>query len=296
MQRRSSAIRRQTTPSPATTSSIFDIPDDDAPTPDIPAVLVGGSHSANPSSHPTSWNDAKLRQLEELVASLRGRLTAVRIRPDRDTVREEELKAAHDLFWQIRGQCRALSTALLAEDREKLGHGRTVSTASSTSIDGVGIGLKSARRMSRVESGSCKVAGGGGEDVQVDANGGCAAGRSPRKQVSTAWVSAVREWRACLEELAAAHKLSLTNTYKRHEQFATPEILHALFADRKSRAQVVSGWMKNFGAYKRMQGQSGVVSLFSARRPMGYRLTRGSGRNGKPSSRTTSTSYTSWQR
>ncbi|OIW30838.1 hypothetical protein CONLIGDRAFT_553295, partial [Coniochaeta ligniaria NRRL 30616] len=78
------------------------------------------------------------------------------------------------------------------------------------------------------------------------------------------WVAAVREWRACLDELAAAHKLCLTNTYKRHEQFATPEILDALFADRKSRAQVVSGWMKNFGAYKRMQGESGVWSKWEA--------------------------------
>ena len=81
-----------------------------------------------------------------------------------------------------------------------------------------------------------------------------------KKPNNPAWIGAVREWRACLEELAAAYKLCLTNTYKRHEQFATPEILDALFADRKSRAQVVSGWMKNFGAYKRMQGQSGVVS------------------------------------
>lgn len=256
MQRRSSAVRRQTTPSPATTSSIFDVPQ-----PDILVVLVSGAHNDDPSTT-TSGNDANFRQLEELVASMRGRLTAVQIRADRDTVREEELKAAYALFVQIGGQCRALCHALVADGHHK----RPASTASSTGIDGAGIGLKGhVRRMTSAGGGNFKLEVGQG-DEELDGSGNVtpraqAPLKSVNKSVNSAWVGAVREWRACLDELAAAHKLCLTNTYKRHEQFATPEILDALFADRKSRAQVVSGWMKNFGAYKRMQGQSGVVSL-----------------------------------
>jgi hypothetical protein len=113
--------------------------------------------------------------------------------------------------------------------------------------------------MTSAGSGNPQLAG--GEGHEENPGSGSTTSRTPGKPIDSAWVAAVREWRACLDELAAAHKLCLTNTYKRHEQFATPEILDALFADRKSRAQVVNGWMKNFGAYKRMQGQSGVVSL-----------------------------------
>lgn len=306
--------RHQVTPSPVTkSSSIFDAPGPEPETkPDIPVVLISGRHdddaSSSSSSSPTSGNDANYRQLRELVSSMRSRLAAVRMRADRDSVREEdlELKAAYALFVQIGGQCRALCQVLVAEDggRERKsagdggrGRGRMGSVTSGKvfGVDGVGVGKKGhVRRVTSAGVGSVKLDGGEGE------GGGDGSGcGTARKQVNGAWVAAVREWRACLEELAAAHKLCLTNTYKRHEQFATPEILDALFADRKSRGQVVSGWMKNFGAYKRMQGQSGVVSTS----PLSFIATSSnskadatSGRNGEPSSKTTSRSSTSWPR
>lgn len=263
MQRRSAGVRRQTTPSPATTSAAAIIHHDVPVEPDMPVVLVSGARHGDDTgtTSSTSGNDANFRQLEELVASMRGRLAAAQLRADRDTVREEELRAAYALFVQIGGQCRALCHALVAADGP--GGKTPPSTASSTGIDGVGIGLKGHGHVRRMTS-----AGGGGiSKLEAGEGGGDEEVRpaprtqTPRKQpLNSAWVAAVRDWRACLDELAAAHRLALTNTYKRHEQFATPEILDALFANRKSRAQVVSGWMKNFGAYKRMQGQSGVVS------------------------------------
>lgn len=233
----------------------------------MPVVLVSGARHGDDTgtTSSTSGNDANFRQLEELVASMRGRLAAAQLRADRDTVREEELRAAYALFVQIGGQCRALCHALVAADGP--GGKTPPSTASSTGIDGVGIGLKGHGHVRRMTS-----AGGGGiSKLEAGEGGGDEEVRpaprtqTPRKQpLNSAWVAAVRDWRACLDELAAAHRLALTNTYKRHEQFATPEILDALFANRKSRAQVVSGWMKNFGAYKRMQGQSGVWSKWEA--------------------------------
>ncbi|KAB5559985.1 hypothetical protein GE09DRAFT_1203000 [Coniochaeta sp. 2T2.1] len=210
---------------------------------------------------------------------MRGKLVAVQVRAAMDTVREEELRGAWEMFVRVGGQCRALCRVLVVEGADgegngkangqagrvnaRVGHGRIGSIGASTGVEvdargEGGGGVKG--RVGRMIS-SSRV--GGGRELQEDVNGS-GNGTTTRKPVYPAWIAVVREWRACLEELAAAHKLCLTNTYKRHEQFATPEILDALFADRKSRAQVVSGWMKNFGAYKRMQGQSGVWSKWEA--------------------------------
>ncbi|KAB5547187.1 hypothetical protein GE09DRAFT_1288856 [Coniochaeta sp. 2T2.1] len=283
-----SSSRRQTLPIPltssssrtvstftrSTTSTIFSPPSTspESVQPDIPIVLLSGAHHGEDVA--TSGNEANFRQLTELVACMRGKLAAVQVRADGDTVREEELRGAWEMFVRIGGQCRALCQVLVVEGGDEhgtgkgragsvisvRGHGRMGSVGASTGVEvDVGSGRVEGQ-VGRMTSGS-RV--GGGKELQEDVNGG-GNGTTTRKPVNPAWIAAVREWRACLEELAAAHKLCLTNTYKRHEQFATPEILDALFADRKSRAQVVSGWMKNFGAYKRMQGQSGVWSKWEA--------------------------------
>ena len=85
--------------------------------------------------------------------------------------------------------------------------------------------------------------------------------RVPRtpSALPSSWLQAVKDWRVCIEQITAAHKRSLSDTYKRYEHFATPEILDALFADRRSRQQVVSSWVRNFGALKRMQVQRDVA-------------------------------------
>jgi hypothetical protein len=248
MHRLSSAVRRTTVTSPPPST-----------TPDVPVVLLSGTHFRDPSIS-ISGHDANFRQLEELVTSMRARLKTVRVKPGDDEVREEQLDEAFSLFVKIGDQCAALCRALVVDGgRERRGHGRggsTASTASTASTTGPRPAV--ARRVTVAGSSSSA-----GPETLGDQDVAATEGLTGRP-VNTAWLAAVREWKACLEELAADLKAYLTNTYKRHEQSASSEIVDALFADRKSRSQVVSGWMKNLGANKRMQGQSGVVSCFSS--------------------------------
>ena len=81
----------------------------------------------------------------------------------------------------------------------------------------------------------------------------------PRETAAGSELEAVREWKACLEELATAHKVSLTQIYKRFEQFATPDILETIFNYRKSCVQTINKSVKNFRAYKRIRGHGTVV-------------------------------------
>lgn len=256
---------------------------------------------------PAAWparnggnGDHVYRQLEDLVGAMRFRLEAVQMCTDGGGVADEELDAAHRLFVQVEGRCRALCRVLLLGGGVKgrgLGRGSSSGQGSGEGMgeaSGLDGGVKRGEgHVGQVDSAGCGRPTEGDEDGEEA--GHTAEGSEP---VDRAWIGAVAGWRACLDELAAAHKLSLTNTYKRHAQSTTPEILDALFADRKSRAQVVSGWMKNFGAYKRMQGQSGVVGpLYSSARLSLWQLAnRSSGQNGRRSSGTTSRSSRSWPR
>lgn len=217
-------------------------------------------------------------RLEELVLGMRNKLVGVRPIGDRyaDHLREDEVDGAYGYYAEVATVAEGLCRGLLESTQNK-GHRR-----STRNVD---VCRERARKRRTVD---------GDEMSNHKANeeqGG--------KSMHGKHLNLVRQWRACLDELAAALKMCLTSTYKRHEQFATPEILDALFADRKSRSQVVSGWMKNFGAYKRMQGRSGVVcSPFSSplhllgqhnRMPDGH-ANSNSGRNGKPVSGTTTRS------
>ncbi|OAA36086.1 hypothetical protein NOR_07692 [Metarhizium rileyi] len=53
------------------------------------------------------------------------------------------------------------------------------------------------------------------------------------------WSSAVRDWKACLETLCEAFKVSLADTYKSYERDATPEMVDLLFTSRKFRREAV---------------------------------------------------------
>lgn len=256
--------------------SIFHAPGRPGPVADISATTPAKDGNAPAAAH---------RQLEELVASMRSRLAAVRTGAEGDGgVCDGELEAAYLLFVRVGGWCRALCRALLVVEvevegggKKKMGRGRHWRAASlrdrqlgGDEVLGSGIGVEDApvageERVGRVAPSAghrrARFDGteGCGEDGEGTTTTGYVAAGGPEPVGHAACVAAVAEWRACLDELAAAHKSCLTDTYKRYAQSATPEILDALFADRTSRARVVSGWMKNFGAYKRMQGQSGVV-------------------------------------
>lgn len=169
--------------------------------------------------------------------------------------------------------------------KTRFGHGRTSSAASAVSSLPLSLSAVKSRRSHAAADGdgggegyvsgaplpeAAAVAGGTKQtrpasvaafahlDMSAGGANGEAADAVPPNPVGDAALEAVQEWMACLEELAAAHKTRLEETYKQFEHFATPEILDALFAERKSRSQIVNGWMKNFGAYRRME--SGVVS------------------------------------
>jgi hypothetical protein len=221
-------------------------------------------------------------RLEELVLGMRNKLINVRPIGDRyaDHLREEEVDGAYAYYAEVATVAEGLCRELLEGSQSKA-HRRSTSD--------VDVCLERTKRR--------QAAVGGGPSDHRTSEG------TDTKAAGAKHLNLVRQWCACLDELAAALKMCLTSTYKRHEQFATPEILDALFADRKSRCQVVSGWMKNFGAYKRMQGRSGVVCPpFSF--PVGLRWSiRGDGRangnsgpSGKPVFSTTTKSSTPYPR
>ncbi|KHO01332.1 uncharacterized protein MAM_00333 [Metarhizium album ARSEF 1941] len=57
--------------------------------------------------------------------------------------------------------------------------------------------------------------------------------------VNELWLNAVRDWKACLEILCEAFKVSLADTYKNYERDATPEMVDLLFTSRKFRREAV---------------------------------------------------------
>ncbi|PHH58546.1 hypothetical protein CDD80_2183 [Ophiocordyceps camponoti-rufipedis] len=54
-----------------------------------------------------------------------------------------------------------------------------------------------------------------------------------------ACLSAVREWRACLETLAEAFRVSLADTYRSYEREATADMVERLFGSKKFRKEAV---------------------------------------------------------
>jgi hypothetical protein len=212
---------------------------------------------------------------------MQSRLAVVKTRTEREIIPREELAAAHGLFAQNSTRCRVLCEDLVAEcdstDEQAIkgsreygkaggGQGRMGSSSDEGTAmagharnDG-GTALKRkahVRRMSSPENG----------DVR---NGVREAGKRPctnKQATNHARVSAIQDWKECLDELAAAHKLCLTNTYKRYQQFATPGNLDALFADSEAGKRLGSGSLRNPRALKCMQGQQGqpgVVSIHAA--------------------------------
>ena len=189
----------------------------------------------------------QVRELRDLTRLVRTALDAAGEEGHDDD--DDGVDAA---FARLRGRCGVLCGELLGQrGRGGRGHGRTASSAAS-GAGGEDVGVAAAVVMGRARRRSVAVAAGG----RVE--GACGGVAGVVADVDGASLEAVGEWRACLEELAVAHKSSLAKTYKRFEHFAAPEILDALFAERRSRAQIVGGWMKNFGAYKRMDAE--VVS------------------------------------
>ncbi|KAK1763563.1 hypothetical protein QBC33DRAFT_459211 [Phialemonium atrogriseum] len=185
----------------------------------------------------------QVRELRDLTRLVRTALDAA---GEEDHDDDDGVDAA---FARLRGRCGVLCGELLGRrgGRGIRGHGRTASAVSGAEVGGVAAAVVIDRARRR----SVAVPAGGG----VEGSEGVCDGVAGVADVDGASLEAVGEWRACLEELAVAHKSSLAKTYRRFEHFAAPEILDALFAERRSRAQIVGGWMKNFGAYKRMDAE-----------------------------------------
>ncbi|KAM5353271.1 hypothetical protein ACJZ2D_016829 [Fusarium nematophilum] len=57
---------------------------------------------------------------------------------------------------------------------------------------------------------------------------------------SDAWLSAVRDWKNYLESLAEACRTSLADTYKNYEREATPEMVEAMFTNKRFRREAVA--------------------------------------------------------
>lgn len=54
-----------------------------------------------------------------------------------------------------------------------------------------------------------------------------------------AWLLAIRDWKNCIEALADTFHTSLAETYKSYEREATPEMVEALFTNKRFRKEAV---------------------------------------------------------
>ena len=245
----------------------------------IPVIIAppaAGNADHGGSVGASGGNDALFHQLKGYVKETRSAIDAV-------DFRQLSVDSLFAKYESVRSQgsslCKALMDGGIRRRVSRQAHSRTVSassTALSTALspaimgDGSSSAVDLDSRRTSLEGSSPGVVGLGvltrraTAPVDISAEKSKQAKPEPKPAVPGPWLQAVKDWRSCIEQIAAAHKKALTDTYKRYEHFATPEILEALFADRKSRQQIVSLWVKNFGAYKRMQGQTDVATTWEA--------------------------------
>lgn len=79
---------------------------------------------------------------------------------------------------------------------------------------------------------------------------------------SDVWLAPIRDWKACLENLTEAFKVSLADTYKSYERDATPEMLESLFASKKFRRDAVAR-MRNASVTRVLSADPQFVSSFA---------------------------------
>ena len=173
--------------------------------------------ASEPASDLASNPDASVRQLQQLILRMKAAMGD-----------PANVDGAYKEFSRIKEQCASLCRALVLRQLQKLVEavkGTEAYRQLITSPLGPFFEERSAvtgRTLAEVFSGP-----------PTAADAGTAA------LLDETWISAVREWQVCLQELAETIRAFLTEMYESYEPGATPAMVAALFADR-SRSQVVS--------------------------------------------------------
>jgi hypothetical protein len=83
--------------------------------------------------------------------------------------------------------------------------------------------------------------------------------------VNEVWLSAIRDWKMYLETLAETIRTNLADTYKKFESEATPEMIEAMFTNKRYRREAVHR-MRNASVTRVMSQDPQFVGLKMHRR------------------------------
>jgi hypothetical protein len=156
--------------------------------------------------------------LEQLVAQMRAAPSSAR-----------DVDEAYGVFLRIAAPCIALSSALVRSELE-----RQRSSSETASVTGTMASVS--RRNSDVSVDSVSSFGPILKRTTVIKKLGSTPGEPhPGPPSDISWLSAVRNWKHCLEILLGALRVSLMGTYRSCDEEATADVLEQLFTDKKYR-------------------------------------------------------------
>ncbi|KAF4982961.1 hypothetical protein FZEAL_1531 [Fusarium zealandicum] len=169
--------------------------------------------------NPLENQESNIRQLQSIIQRMPRNLSSG----------PSHVDAAYTEFKEIREQCATLCRYILTDELRRARDARVGAEALI-------------RRDSSVESPR--------SPGQVYDTRSSFSGRSLAEVVSgsvsksihqnDAWLSAVRDWKNYLESLAEACRTSLADTYKNNEREATPEMVEAMFTNKRFRKEAVA--------------------------------------------------------
>ena len=165
------------------------------------------------------------RQLQSLIQKMRNTPSG-----------PSHIDAGYNQFSKLKEKCSALCSAVLTDDPRLM---RTISHIQEPTVRRDS-STESPRSPGAYHDGRSSFSGRSfGETITqtgtIRSNGGGGGG-----QFNEAYLTAVRDWKACLEALVEAFKVNLAETYKSYERDATPEMVEALFASKKFRKDAIN--------------------------------------------------------
>jgi len=157
--------------------------------------------------------------LEQLVSRMRGASSAPRNVDD-----------AYRIFEAIAEQCVALCAALVRHEleRQRGGGDMTAATTTTTTTSH----RNSDASMDSVSSFGPLV----GRPTLIKRRVSDGRDLTPKAPKEISWLSGVRNWKQCLEDLLEAFKISLAETYRSCDEGATPDLVERLFTNKKFRS------------------------------------------------------------
>ncbi|TQN68773.1 hypothetical protein CSHISOI_06700 [Colletotrichum shisoi] len=184
--------------------------------------------SSRDSSSAITFNDSdiNLRQLQQLTQRVRSTLAS----KDADAAVKNYAKARyHATICQSLFDVSTLAPAVNGQANRASPEGRGVSHESSLDVPHSPTTIHSRSLLS------------GRSLSEVTTGQSCGQRSGPSHETC---LSAVRDWKECVESLLEALKLTLSETYKIYEPYATPRMVESLFQNKEFRAAAIQQMRK----------------------------------------------------